>query len=86
MLRIFFFYEGSTTKVRGTGNFNLLSGGTVNNDGRFVTQTLASTSLADEFNNNSGGQTDNWGSMSLESGGSFNDLGKFRGNLIVDNS
>lgn len=73
-------------KIRNGGTFTLDSDGTVNNDERFVVQGSATGSLSGDFNNNSGGQTDNWGSTSLETGGSFNDLGKFRGNPIVDNS
>ena len=59
---------GATTKVRGSGNFNLQSGGKINNDGTFVTQATGITSLSDEFDNNNGAKTDNWGTMSLECG------------------
>ena len=72
------------TEVANGGNFNLKSGGKVDNFGRYVTQSGGTTTLDDDYDNNVGGKTINFGTMNLDCNGTFNDLGGiFLGTQIV---
>jgi len=58
------------TKIRNAANFNVLSGGTVNNIGVFETQTGGTTSVAGEWNQ-SGTRNDIYGILNVASGGVY---------------
>jgi len=72
------------TKIKSGGNFNLQTGGKVNNFGKYVVQTGSTALFNDEYDNNPGSKTINFGTIN-QCGEVFNDLGGiFVGTPIVD--
>jgi len=66
------------------GNMNLQSNGKVNNFGIYVVKSGGTATLDANYDNNTGGNTNNSGTMNLDCNGMFNDLGgTFTGTPIV---
>ena len=73
------------TKIISGGNFNLQTGGKVNNFGVFEVKVGGTATHDAEFDNNLGAVTKNLGTMNQGCNGSFNDLGGiFIGTPIVN--